>query len=197
MVYQLLRISNAINAINDARTTLLSTGIEYAKGASTVTALASISDENFTGRGAATSVLGLATETDFHSFTLGYTRQIDPNLSVNALIGLVGVTSGFSLALPKTLLPIYTLGARWALTPKISLNASASRSISPPTTVIANSETSYNALLSLSYQMTPKVALIAGGSVSYSLSSFTSPLAQANLSPFFFHRRGLTAYLPA
>ncbi len=178
--------SNAINAINDARTTLLSTGIEYAKGASTVTALASISDENFTGRGAATSVLGLATETDFHSFTLGYTRQIDPNLSVNALIGLVGVTSGFSLALPKTLLPIYTLGARWALTPKISLNASASRSISPPTTVIANSETSYNALLSLSYQMTPKVALIAGGSVSYSLSSFTSPLAQANLSPFFF-----------
>ena len=176
--------SNAINAFNDARSTLLSAGIEYAKGASTVTALASISDQDFTGRNAATNVFGLATETDFHNFTLAYTRQINPNLSVNGLVGLVGVTSGFSLALPKTLLPIYTLGARWSLTPKVSLNASASRSITPPTTVIANSETSYNALLSLSYQVTPKVALIAGGSVSYSLSSFTSPLV--NISPFLF-----------
>ncbi len=175
--------SNAINAFNDARSTLLSAGIEYAKGASTITALASLSDQNFTGRNVGANALGLASETDFHSFTLAYTRQINPNLSVNGLIGLVGVTSGFSIALPKTMLPIYTLGARWALTPKISVNASASRSISPPTTVVANSETSYNALLSLSYQMTPKVALIAGGSVTYSLSSFTSPLA--NLSPFF------------
>jgi hypothetical protein len=176
--------SNAINAFNDARSTLLSAGIEYAKGSSTITALASLSDQKFTGRNTGANALGLASETDFHSFTLAYTRQINPNLSVNGLIGLVGVTSGFSIALPKTMLPIYTLGARWALTPKISVNASASRSISPPTTIVANSETSYNALLSLSYQMTPKVALIAGGSVTYSLSSFTSPLA--NLSPFFF-----------
>ena len=75
--------SDAANALNDARTALISAGVEYAKGYSTLTALASISDQNFTGRNSAQSVaLGLATETDFHSFTLNYTRQIDPNLSV-------------------------------------------------------------------------------------------------------------------
>ena len=107
----------------------------------------------------------LATETDFHSFTLNYTRQINPNLSVSGLIGLVGVTSGFSLGLPKTLLPIYTVSAKWTLTPKIGLTASASRTISPPTTVIANAQQSYNAAMGLTYQLTPKVALSAGGSV--------------------------------
>ena len=107
-----------------------------------------------TGRQAA---LGLATETDFHSFTLDYTRQINPNLSVSGVIGLVGVTNGFSLGLPKTLLPIYTLSANWSLTPKLALIASASRTISPPTTVIANAEQSYNASLGLTYQLTPKV----------------------------------------
>ena len=62
--------SDPTNALNNARTALISAGIEYAKGASTLTALASISDQNFTGRGAAAAALGLATETDFHSFTL-------------------------------------------------------------------------------------------------------------------------------
>ena len=104
---------------------------------------------------------------------------------MNATIGLVGVTSGLSLALPKTLLPIYTLSATWALTPKLSLNASASHSISPPTTVVANAEASYNATMDLSYQLTPKVSLFAGGSIGYSTTPFTSAAANALISPFF------------
>ena len=175
--------SNAINALNNARTELIAAGVEYAKGYSTLTALASNSNANFSNR---SGVLGLATETDFHSFTLNYTRQINPNLSVSGLIGLVGVTSGFSLGLPKTLLPIYTISGTWTLTPKLSLNASASRSIAPPTTVIANAQQSYNAGMNLSYQLTPKVAISAGGSVDYSTTSFTSSTAATGLSAFFF-----------
>jgi hypothetical protein len=163
--------SDAINAVNNSRTALIAAGIEYAKGYSTLTALASNSNANFSNR---SGVLGLATETDFHSFTLNYTRQINPNLSVSGLIGLVGVTSGFSLGLPKTLLPIYTISGTWTLTPKLSLNASASRSIAPPTTVIANAQQSYSAGMNLSYQLTPKVAISAGGSVDYSTTSFTN-----------------------
>jgi hypothetical protein len=178
--------SDAANALNDARTELIAAGVEYAKGYSTLTALASISDQNFTGRSAAQAAVGLATETDFHSFTLNYTRQIDPNLSVSGTIGLVGVTSGFSLGLPKTLLPIYTVSSRWTLTPKLSLNASASKSIAPPTTVVANAQQSYNAGMDLTYQLTPKVAVSAGGSVDYSTSSFTGVSAQALVSPFVF-----------
>jgi hypothetical protein len=175
--------SDPTNALNNSRTELISAGIEYAKGYGTLTALASNSDANFSNRG---GVLGLATETDFHSFTLNYTRQINPNLSVSGLIGLVGVTSGFSLGLPKTLLPIYTISTTWTLTPKLSLSASASRSIAPPTTVIANAQQSYDAGMNLSYQLTPKVAISAGGSVDYSTTSFTSSTAATGLSAFFF-----------
>jgi Putative beta-barrel porin 2 len=179
--------SDPTNALNDARTALIAAGVEYAKGYSTLTALASISDQNFTNRSAAQAAVGLATQTDFHSFTLNYTRQINPNLSVTGLIGLVGVTSGFSLGLPKTLLPIYTVSTTWTLTPKLSLNASASKSISPPTTVVANAQQSYNAGMNLIYQLTPKVSLSAGGSISYSTSAFTAPAAQALISPFVFN----------
>jgi hypothetical protein len=179
--------SDAANALNDARTELIAAGVEYAKGYSTLTALASISDQNFTGRSAAEAAVGLATETDFHSFTLNYTRQIDPNLSVSGTIGLVGVTSGFSLGLPKTLLPIYTVSGTWTLTPKLSLNASASKSIAPPTTVVANAQQSYSAAMNLTYQLTPKMAVSAGGSVDYSTSSFTGVAAQALVSPFVFN----------
>jgi hypothetical protein len=178
--------SDPTNALNDARTALLAAGVEYAKGDSSLTALASISDQNFTSRSGQQAALGLATETDFHSFTLNYTRHINANLSVSGVIGLVGVTSGFSLGLPKTLLPIYTISGTWAVTPRLSLNASASKSISPPTTVIANAEQSYTAAMSLSYQLTPKVAVSAGGSVGYSTSSFTPATAETGISPFLF-----------
>jgi putative beta-barrel porin BBP2 len=174
--------SDPTNAVNNSRTELIAAGIEYAKGYSTLTALASNSNANFSNRG---GVLGLATETDFHSFTLNYTRQINPNLSVSGLIGLVGVTSGFSLGLPKTLLPIYTISGTWTLTPKLSLNASASRSIAPPTTIIANAQQSYDAGMNLSYQLTPKVAISAGASVDYSTTSFTSSTAATGLFSFF------------
>ena len=40
--------------------------------------------------------------------------------------------------------------------------------------------------MNLTYQLTPKIALSAGGSVGYSTSSFTSSTAATGLSPFFF-----------
>ena len=175
--------SNPVDAVNNDRTTMLAAGIEYTKDPTTLTALASISDSSFPNRGVSNIALGLANDVVFHSFTLQYTRQINPNLSVTGLVGLVGATSGFSLGLPKTLLPVYTLSARWAFTPKLSLNASASKQISPPTTIIGNAETSYVADVSLIYQLTPKISLNATGSAGYSNSAFTSGLAGTDLSP--------------
>jgi hypothetical protein len=176
--------SNPIDAVNNTRTALLSAGIEYAKGASTLTALASISDSTFPDRTPVQTLAGLATETDFHSFTLNYARQINPNLSVGGSIGLVGTTNGFTLGLPRTLLPIYTLTTTWSVAPKLVLNASASRTIAPPTTVIGNAEISYDADMTLTYHLTPKVSVSAGGSIGYSNSVFTSGLAGTSFSPF-------------
>ena len=164
--------SNVQDAFNNSRTALIAAGVEYEKGASTVTALASLSDQTFTSRNALNSP-GLATQDTFHSFTLEYARQINPNLTVNGTIGLVGITNDFTLALPKTLLPIYALGARWTVAPKLTLNVNAAKSIAPPTTIIANAQESYNVSVGLVYQMTPKLSLTALGSADYSTGQFT------------------------
>src|SRR5271170_8271548 len=105
--------------------------------------MATISNTDYGNRAALGSVVGLANNIAYHSFTLNYARQIDTDLSVTAQIGLTGVTNGFDVSLPKTLLPIYLFSAAWTVTPKLQLTASASRTIAPPTTVIANAETSY------------------------------------------------------
>src|ERR1700722_8066199 len=52
--------SDPTNALNNGRTALLSAGVEYAKGDSTLTALASLSDQTFTSRSGAAANLGLA-----------------------------------------------------------------------------------------------------------------------------------------
>jgi hypothetical protein len=173
--------SNPIDALNNSRTTLLSAGIEYTKGASTVTALAT-NTYTIYSRGPGATVVGLANVTDFHTFTLGYRRQINPNLSVNGLIGLVGTTSAFTLGLPRTLLPIYTLEMSWSFTPKLTLTASGSRTTAAPTTIIANAQTTYTGFTNLTYQVTPKVALNVGGSIGYSTGAFT-PAAVTGLVP--------------
>ena len=173
--------SNPIDAVNDSRATMLAAGIEYAKGPSTVTALAN-NGYTIYSRTAAENALGLANVTDFHTFSLSYTRQINPNLSVNGLIGLVGTTDAFTLGLPRTLLPIYTLGTTWTVTPRVTLNASASRTISPPTTIIANAEVDYTAQMTLTYALTPKVAVNAGGSIGYTSGAFT-PTVLNGLAP--------------
>ena len=53
------------------------------------------------------------------------------------------------------------MSTNWTFTPKLLLTASASRTISPPTTAIANAQESYGAGQNLTYQLTPKVAVIA------------------------------------
>ena len=176
--------SNAINALNNSRGWMLSAGIEYTKGASTVTALATNTEAIRTvGAVPVATAFGLAPVTDFHSFTLAYARQINPNLSVNGLIGLVGATNAFTLGLPRTLLPIYTLGASWSFTPRLALTASASKTISPPTTIVANAQTSDIAQMSLTYLWTPKVSVNVGGWISYTTGAFT-PGAVTGLAPF-------------
>jgi hypothetical protein len=169
--------SNALDAVNNSRTIMLAAGIEYAKGPSDLSALATISDTDYTNRGVAETALGLADTVVFHRFDLTYVRTINPNLSVTGQLGLVGVTNAFGLGLPKTLLPTYSLAVTWAITPKLSLTANGSRTVAPPTTLIGNAEVAYSSLVSLTYQATPKIALTAYTSVVHTSSAFTPGVA--------------------
>jgi hypothetical protein len=177
--------SNALDAVNNANTEMIAAGIEYAKGDDNLTVLATKSDTNYASRGATLNTLGLANTVVFHSFNASYTRHINPNLSVSAQLGLTGVANAFTLGLPKTLLPIYSLSVTWSITPKVSLGATASRSVAPATTVVGNAETSYNTVPSLTYKATPKVAFSASASAGYTSAAFTPGLAgTTTFAPF-------------
>jgi hypothetical protein len=176
--------SNALDAVNNSNVELISAGIEYEKGASNLTLLATTTDTNYADRGAVLNVIGLANTIVFHTFNATYVRHINDNLSVTGQLGLVGVTNDFSLGLPKTLLPIYSIAGAWTITPKVTLTGSASRVVAPPTTVIANAQLAYNMILSLTYQPTPKVAFTASATAGYTSVAFTPGLAGTTFAPF-------------
>jgi hypothetical protein len=156
------------------------------KGASDLTALATVTDTSYSNRSPLAQTAGLLSTVVYHNFNLSYARQINPNLSVTGQVGLVGVTSAFSVGLPKTLLPTYSLAGSWTITPKLTLTATASRTVAPPTTVIANAEVAYLTDLDLTYQATPKVAFTASASAGYTSTAFTPALVgTTTFAPFF------------
>ena len=148
--------SNPVDAVNNANVEMISAGIEYAKGEASLNVLASKSDTNYANRGAGAEHRRTGEHRCLSHLHGSYTRQINANLSVTGPVGLVGVTNAFTLGLPKTLLPTYSIDGPWTVTPKVRLGVSASRVVTPPTTVIANAEMSYKTILSLSYQRRPR-----------------------------------------
>jgi len=131
---------------------MLAAGIEYKNSLNDLTALATITDSDFSDRTAQEIALGLSSTFVEHDVSLTYVRTIDPNLTVTGQNGLTGAGSEFTLALPRTLLPHYSATIRWTITPKLSLTASAAKSIAPPTTLVSNAQLSYTAQFKLSYQ---------------------------------------------
>jgi hypothetical protein len=185
--------SNSVNALNNSRATLVAAGIEYTNSLSDLTALATITDTNFSNRSAVTSlqgltpqqlaaIQGLASTFVQHDVSLTYVRIIDPNLSVTGQIGLTGAGTEFTPALPRTLLPHYSATIAWAITPKLNLTASAAKTIAAPTTLVSNSQLSYITQFNLSYQATPKITIAAGASAGYTSAVFSSGVGGASVA---------------
>jgi hypothetical protein len=164
--------SNIVNALNNSRATMLAAGIEYKNDLSDLTGLATITDNNFSNRNAAITP-GLTNISVQHDVSLTYVRTIDPNLTLTGQIGLTGAGSEFTLALPRTLLPHYSVTVGWTMTPKLSLTATAAKTINPPTTLVGNAQLAYLATFNLKYQATPKIAIGVGALVSYTSAVFT------------------------
>jgi Putative beta-barrel porin 2 len=174
--------SNPVDALNNYRSTLLAAGIEYARGASDVTALATITDTDYSDRGALVS--SLASTFVEHDVSLTYVRQVNPDLTFTGQLGLTGATTEFTPGLPRTLLPHYSATVAWAFTPKLNLTATAEKTISPPTVVIGNAQLGYDAQFKLSYQATPKITIAAGGTAGYISAIFSPGLAGTPFATF-------------
>ena len=80
--------------------------------------------------------------------------------------------------------PVYSLAAKWTATPKLGLTASVSKSVAPPTSLIANLQATESANLGLTYTLTPKMLLAGGVSASRSTSAgLPAPAIPLALNP--------------
>jgi hypothetical protein len=169
--------SNVIDSLNNSRSTMVAAGIEYKNSLSDLTGLATITDTDYSSRTGLTAselgLTGLASTFVEHDVSLTYVRTIDPNLTLTGQIGLTGAGSEFTLALPRTLLPHYSATVGWTITPKLSLTATAAKTINLPTTFVSNAQLAYLATFKLTYQATPKIAIGVGALASYTSAVFT------------------------
>jgi hypothetical protein len=169
--------STLANKLNDSRSEFIAAGITYnVTATNNLQVLATITGTDYTHRSAALNALGLANAITQDQVNVTYTRQINPNLSVTASIGATGVkNSSFTFALPSKIEPLYSATAIWAATPKVTVTASAARTVGIPQSVIGNAQITESASLGLSYHFSPKVSFTAGASSAFATSAFSQP----------------------
>jgi Putative beta-barrel porin 2 len=178
--------SAPLDQLNNFQSKFVAAGINYTvSDTNSLQLLATITGFDYANRTVSTqNVGGLLSKFTEDQVNLSYNKQFDPNLSVVASIGVVGIKdTGFTLAVPNGFVPDYSLSVTWSATPKLSLVASLGHTVAPPTNIVANLQVSDDARLGVTYQFTPKVTLGAGVNVGYGTTSFTSttvnPLAQS------------------
>jgi hypothetical protein len=180
--------STLVNEANNAKSKFVAAGLNYnITQTNSIQALLTITGTEYTNRSATLNNAGLLNNLTQDQLTVTYTRQINPNLNFVVSAGLVGVVnnSSFTLAIPSTILPQYSASVTWSATPKLGVSASVGRSVSPPTTIIGNVQSTESATLGLNYSVSSKVALSANVSTSYATSAFTPFVAgvATGLSP--------------
>ena len=163
--------SNPVDALNNSRAAMVAAGIEYKNSLSDLTGLATITDTDYSNRNETTTP-GLASTFVEHDVSLTYVRTIDPNLTLTGQIGLTGAGTEFTLALPRTVLPHYSATVGWTITPKLTLTATAAKTINPPSTFVSNAQLAYLATFKLNYQVTPKIVIGVGALASYTSAVF-------------------------
>ena len=148
--------------------------------------MATVTGTKYTSRTTVLNSLGLLSNITEDEVNLTYTKNFSPNLALTASYGVVGVRNGsFTLEPASGFEPIYSAAVTWTATPKLGLTASASKTVAPPTSIIASLEVTESASLGLTYSLTPKLLLAAGVSASYS-SGFTTAVASgSSISPSF------------
>jgi hypothetical protein len=168
--------SAAADQLNNFQSKFVAAGVTYTvSDTNSLQLLATVTGTNFTDRPISMNNLGLFSKFTEDQVNLSYNKQFDPNLSMVASIGVVGIREGgFTLAPATGFVPDYSLSVTWSATPKLSIVASLARSVAPPTNIVANLQVSEAARIGVTYQFTPKVTLAAGVNIENSTSSLTA-----------------------
>jgi hypothetical protein len=170
--------NNTINLdqTSDYQSAFVTAGINYAVSETNTLGLtATMSGNNYNNRGQALNAFGLVNKITTDSLSATYTRTFSPNFSMSVQFGILGAVANdfFSSRVPTAYQPQYSLTAQWSPTPKLSFSAAVSRSASTPTSILSNLQVSESGSASVNYQWTPKVAVGASVSTSYSFGALT------------------------
>jgi Putative beta-barrel porin 2 len=162
--------------LNNFQSEFIAAGISYTvSDTNSLQVLATITGTDYNNRPLTSGTSALARNITTDSLKATYTKNIEPNLALNASVGVIGVRNeGFNLGLPSGWEPEYSLSLTWAITPKLGLSAAVARTVAPPTNFIANLQVTESANLGVNYQLTPKVSLSAGVNVGHNSSAFTT-----------------------
>ena len=176
-----------LDKANNSQSAFIAAGISYAVSeTNSFQVLATVTGTNYSDRGVLlNAATGLNSDITTDSVMATYTKNFSPNLSVVASLGLIGVTYSYlDFAVPRTILPQYSVAVQWAATPRLSLNMSASRSVSTPTAVLSNLQVTESTSAGFSYQVTPKISMSAGLSAGYATGVSTPIVTSGILSVF-------------
>jgi hypothetical protein len=159
--------SAAADQLNNFQSVFVAAGMTYTlSDTNSLQLLATITGTNYSDRPISMNNIGLFSKLTEDQVNLSYNKQFNPNLSLVASVGVVGVRdAGFTLAPATGFVPDYSLSGTWSATPKLSLVATLSHTVSPPTSIIANLQASDSARLEVTYQFTPKVTMAASVNV--------------------------------
>jgi hypothetical protein len=170
-------VSEQLNSSNNNQSVFIAAGISYAvSNTNSLELLATVTGTNYTNRQVALTSQGLQNDIVENQINLTYTKNFSPNLALTASAGLVGVRNGsFSLEPARGFDPVYSAQVSWVATPKLTLSGTASRTVSPATSVLANLQVTESANFGLTYGLTPKVVFAANASASRSSGFNGSP----------------------
>jgi hypothetical protein len=180
-----------IDKINDYQSVFVAAGISYTVSqTNSLQLLVTITGTSYSDRqGLSTATLanssGLSNDITQDQVNLTYTKNFSPSVALTASVGVVGIRNkAFTLEPAESFEPVFSLSANWNVTPKLGLLGSISRSVSPPTSIIANAQTSESANIGLSYVLTPKMLFAGGFQVSRS-TAFGGQQNDIVLNPTF------------
>ncbi len=178
--------SALLNNNNNYQSVFLAAGISYTVSeTNSLQLLATITGTNFQNRPILLNSQGLSDNIVDNQVNLTYTKNFNPDLALTASLGVVGVRNGsFSLEPASGFQPIYSLQVSWSATPKLTLSGTVSRTVAPPTSVLANLQVTESANVGLTYMLTPKVSFAASATASRS-SGFNGSASGVTVNSLF------------
>ena len=178
--------SSNLDSINNNQSAFIAAGMTYTVSeTNSLQVLATITGINYTNRQLVANQSGVSNGLTTDQVIATYTKNFGPAISLNAQLGVLGFSdTNWDLGLPHTILPQYAFSAQWNVTPKLALNAAASRLASAPTSIISNLQITEAASAGASYAFTPKLSLSANVQTSYLTGAASVAVSNPLLNTF-------------